>query len=321
VPLPSDERIVALGNSIIKQFDEIFGLHSGFRPAHAKGVMLSGTFTPSAEAAQLSRAPHFARQSTPVTVRFSNSTGIPMLPDNVADANPRGMAVRFHLGDRVHTDIVAHSTDGFPTRTGEEFLEFLRAAAASAGVKESPSPVEMFLGTHPAALAFVQTPKPSPSSFAREAYFGVTALRFISAGGESRFGRYRITPDAGVDHLSDEAVKARGANYLFDELSSRIAAEPVRFHLVAQVAADGDVVDDATVHWPQNRRLAQLGSILLTAPAADDAEHKRIIFDPIPRVEGIEPSNDPLLELRAAVYLLSGRRRREAAAGRQGAPV
>ena len=37
-----------------------------------------------------------------------------------------------------------------------------------------------------------------------------------------------------------------------------------------------------------------------------------IIFDPIPRVDGIEPSNDPLFELRAAIYLLSGRRRRAA---------
>jgi catalase len=28
-------------------------------------------------------------------------------------------------------------------------------------------------------------------------------------------------------------------------------------------------------------------------------------------VDGIEPSDDPLLELRAAVYLISGRRRRQ----------
>ena len=42
------------------------------------------------------------------------------------------MAVRFHLADHVHTDIVAHSTNGFPVRTGEQFLEFPRAAAAAA---------------------------------------------------------------------------------------------------------------------------------------------------------------------------------------------
>lgn len=33
---------------------------------------------------------------------------------------------------------------------------------------------------------------------------------------------------------------------------------------------------------------------------------------PIPRIDGIEPSSDPLLELRAAIYLLSGRRRCQA---------
>ena len=44
------------------------------------------------------------------------------------------------------------------------------------------------------------------------------------------------------------------------------------------------------------------------------AQQKHIIFDPIPRVDGIEPSADPLLELRAAIYLLSGRRRRQAGA-------
>jgi hypothetical protein len=32
----------------------------------------------------------------------------------------------------------------------------------------------------------------------------------------------------------------------------------------------------------------------------------------IPRLSGIEPSDDPLLELRAAVYLISGRGRRAA---------
>ena len=36
------------------------------------------------------------------------------------------------------------------------------------------------------------------------------------------------------------------------------------------------------------------------------------IVDPIPRLSAIEPSDDPLLELRAAVYLISGRRRRAA---------
>jgi catalase len=313
MPLPSDEKIIALSQDLLKQFDAIFGLHPGFRPAHAKGLMLTGTFTPAPDAAALSRADHIVRESTPVTVRFSNSTGIPLIPDNDPNANPKGLAIRFHLAEHVHTDIVSHSTDGFPTRTGQEFLELLTAIASSDPSKPSPSPVEVFLGSHPKALAFVQAPKPCPSSFARETYFGVTAMRFTNQEGTSRFGRYRITPDAGNDHLDDETTKTKSPNFLFDELAERTAAGPISFQLRVQVANAEDIVDDATVHWPEERPLLDLGKIVLTSLVPDNThEQKQIIFDPIPRLDGIAPSDDPLLELRAAVYLISGRRRRQA---------
>jgi catalase len=314
VPLPTDERIIKLSQDLLLQFDTIFGLHPGFRPAHAKGTMLTGRFTPSGDGASLTRAPHLHREFTPVTVRFSNSTGVPLVPDNDPNANPRGFAIRFHLAERVHTDIIGHSTDGFPTRTGQDFLEFLRALAASDPSKPSPSPIETFLASHPKALAFVQAPKPSPSSFAREAYFGVTAMRFTNKDGVSRYGRYRIVPEAGIEHLPDAVAAARSANFLFDELAERIAKGPITFRILAQLANDEDAVDDATIHWPESRTFVNLGALTLTEPVVDNArEQKQLIFDPIPRVEGIDPSADPLLELRAAVYLLSGRRRRAAA--------
>jgi catalase len=313
MPLPTDEKLLTLSQDLIEQFDAIFGSHPGFRPAHAKGTLLVGTFTPAQEAVSLTRAPHVNQEATPVTVRFSNSTGIPLLPDNDPNANPRGLAIRFHLAEHVHTDIVSHSTDGFPTRTGDEFLEFLRAVAASGPDTPSPKPIEQFLGSHPAALAFVQTPKPSPSSFAKEAYFGVTAMRFTNREGVSRYGRYRIIPDAGIEHLDDAGTKDKDANFLFDELNDRIGAGLISFQVFVQVANETDAVNDATVHWPEDRPLVRFGKITLTAAVPDDGqEQKKIIFDPIPRVDGIDPSDDPLLELRAAAYLISGRRRRKA---------
>ncbi len=294
MPLPTDEKLLALSQDLLKQFDTIFGLHPGFRAAHARGTMLTGTFTPAPDAASLTRAPHITRESTPVTARFSSSTGIPLLPDNDPNANPRGLAIRFHLGEHVHTDIVSHSIDAFPARNAQEFLEFLRAVAASGPDVPSPKPVEIFLGSHPAALAFVQAPKPSPASFAKENFYGVTAMRFINKEGASRYGRYRILPDAGVEHLDPEITKDKGPDFLFDELSERIAAGPISFQIFAQLANEGDEVNDVTVHWPEDRPLARLGQIVLTAPAENDAqEQKKIIFDPIPRVDGIEPSDDP----------------------------
>jgi catalase len=313
MPLPADEKIVALSQELLKKFDLIFGLHPGFRPAHAKGIMLHGTFTPTAEAAGLSRAPHLNRPSTPATVRFSNSTGIPVIPDNDPNAEPRGCAIRFHLAERVHTDIVSHSTNAFPTRTGQDFLEFLTAIAETDLTHIPGSPLEKYLGTHPAALAFVQAPKPPASSFARESYFGLVAMRFINKEGVNRPGRFRILPFAGNDHLEAAAAAAKGPNYLFEEIEARVAREPVKLKVVVQLAEDGDEVNDVTVQWPESRKLLELGQLEFTELVANEAhEQKNIIFDPIPRVDGIDPSDDPLLELRAAIYLLSGRRRRAA---------
>src|SRR5258708_36238744 len=101
--------------------------------------------------------------------------------------------------------------------------------------------------------------------------------------------------------------------FLFNALHQRIAAGGIGFHVFAQLESESDEATDATVHWPADRPLTRLGRLVITAPVSEnDQEQKKIIFDPIPRVEGIEPSDDPLLELRAAIYLISGRRRRQA---------
>ena len=311
MPLPSDQKIIALAQDLLQQFDTIFGLHPGFRPARAKGVMLTGTFQPTPAAASLTRAPHMNRESTPVSVRFSDATGIPMIPDNDPNARPHGCGVRFHFGDRAHTDIIAHSTNRFPARNGQEFLEFLRAVAASDTSKIAGSPLEAFLGTHPKTLAFVQAPKPAPSSFAREAFFGITAMRFTNKDGQGYYGRFRIVPEAGVDHLSVVAAATKSADFLFDEIKARVAKTPIAFRVVVQLPNAGDPIDDATTQWPEDRAMLDLGKIGLTALVADDAhEQQWTIFDPIPSVDGIDPSDDPVLELRSAVYLMSARHRR-----------
>ncbi len=303
-----------LAKDLLHALDDLNGVHPGFRPAHAKGVMLTGTFTPSAEASSLTRAPHATRPSTAVTVRFSNSGGFPEVADNDPQfGSPRGMAIRFHLGEHEHTDIISHSVDAFPVRTPELFLEFLRAVKASGPGAAHPSPVELFVSQHPSALMFVQMPKPTPSSFARERYFAVNAFQFTNSEGVSHFGRYRIVPEAGEEHLDAETAKTKTANFLFDEISDRVSLGEVKFKLTVQIAESGDVVDDATAHWPEQRSVVEFGTLVLnTVSQPDDSEKKRIIFDPIPRVDGIEGSGDPLLAARADVYLMSGRRRRSA---------
>jgi catalase len=314
MPLTTDQKMLSLGHNIIEGFDKVAGgPHPGFRPEHAKGILLTGEFKPSPEAVGLTQAPHVQRVSVPVTVRFSDFGGVPTVADNSQNAGPRGFALRFYLAEHVHTDIVAHSVDSFPTRTADEFLEFLNALVATDPSGPHPNAIEQFLGKHPAALAFVQTPKPIPTSFARESYYAISAFRFTNAGGASRYGRYRVLPVAGNEYLDDAGAAAQRPNFLLDEIAARVTREPVRFRVLVQLAQDGDVTNDSTVRWPESRQLMTFGEIVLTAVASNNAaEQQTIIFDPIPRVEGIEASADPLFEPRANIYLMSGRRRREA---------
>lgn len=314
MPLPTDENRLALAKEVMQAFDDLHGVFPGHRPAHAKGILVAGTFTPTTEAAALSIAPQF-QGPTQVFLRFSNFAGVPMAADNKPDeASPRGCAVRFQLGAHKHTDIVAHSVDSFPTRTVPEFVEFLHAVKASGPNVPHPTPIEQFLQSHPKALAFVMTPKPIPTSFGRESYFSVSAFKFIDAAGTGRFARYRILPEAGNEYLTAEEAAAKSANFLMEGLAAQLATGPVNMQLWVQLAEEGDVTDDATTQWPANRKQVLLGVISLTRLVPEeDVDGRRIIFDPIPRVPGIEPSADPLLEPRADVYVMTGKRRREQA--------
>jgi len=308
---------MALDTDLLNAFDKVAGgLHSGFRPVHAKGFMYSGTFIPTADAAKLTRAPHATRPSTPVTVRFSVSSGMPSVADNdLMGSSPQGMAVRFHLAEHVHTDIIAHSHNGFPVRTGEEFLEFLRAAMASGPGSPTPPPIVAFLAAHPAAKAFVEAPKPLPTSYARQAFFAITAFKFTNSSGQSQFGRFRIRPEAGTEFLTAEDAAKKTADFLAAELSERLAKGPARFRVLVQLAEAADDVSNATAVWPEDRPETEFGAIAITQRVDELApEQRKIIFDPVPRVDGIDSAGDPLTALRSDLYLQSGRRRRAAAA-------
>ena len=195
-----------------------------------------------------------------------------------------------------------------PTRTAEEFLEFLQAAAASGSGGSSPPPIVAFLATHAAAKAFVESPKPIPASYARQAYFAVTAFKFTNAAGQSRFGRFRLRPDAGTEFLTSEQLARKTADFLAAELSQRLAKGPVGFRVLVQLAEAADDVTDSTALWPESRPQAEFGTIAITGRVDELApDRQNIIFDPLPRVEGIDSAGDPLTEVRSELYLLSGR--------------
>ncbi|HEX4338293.1 MAG TPA: catalase family peroxidase [Polyangiaceae bacterium] len=289
--------------------DLVDALHTAFgdnhsRAVHAKGIILSGEFTPDPAAAALTRAPHLQKTRSQVTVRFSDFTGIPTIPDNNPAANPRGFAIKFSLPGGSVTDIVGHSFDGFPTSNSDQFRELLLAIGASGPDAAEPTALSRFLEVHPVAKTFLTTQK-LPASYATVDYFGVNAFKFTNASGAAHFVRYQFLPVGGEQLLSNAEFTKAGPDYLQTEIKRRIARGPIRFQLVAQLAEAGDKFEDPSIAWPATREKVPLGMIEIRHLAANTPEQdKALSFSPNRIPDGIETA-DPMLDFRARAYPIS----------------
>jgi catalase len=293
---------------IVDAMNKAFGTHPGFRANHAKGIVVEGSFKASPEAAGLSRAVLFNGGTIPVTVRFSDSTGIPNVPDGSKAANPHGMAIKFHLPDGRDTDMVINSLKFFPVSTGEDFRDLLLASAASPPDAAKPTKFDQFVASHPSVPAAFATAA-TPDSFADEEYYGINAFVFINKAGERQAVRYQMVPERTVHLDADEAAK-RPPDFLMDELPERLKRGPVTFHLKAQLAAAGDSTKDATKPWPDSRKIADLGVLTVTKAVTNSAEvQKTLLFLPGQLTDGIEQSDDPLIDVRNGAYAVSFSRR------------
>jgi catalase len=301
---PDDDKDLA--QQIFDTMVQLPGNKPGNRLVHAKGIVCQGTFAPAKNAVAVSQAEHFSGGTIPVIVRFSDAGPGPGIADSSPDSAPRGIAIRFQLPDGQETDIVAFSHNGFPVGTGEEFLGLQKAIVATDPAKPHPWPVEVFLSTRPRALKFVQDPKPTPTSFATEAFFGNNAFLFINQKGVKQAGRYQILPLAGQHYISAAEGKTKTPNFLTEELKTRVAQEPVKFRLVLQLPNPGDPTNDASMVWPADRQTIDLGTITITTVDPNsDAAQQALAFDPTRLTAGIELSDDPLPALRSRVYRLS----------------
>lgn len=287
------------------------GIHPGLRFTHTKGLVTTGTFTPAPSAKTISRAAHLQDAAVPVTVRFSDGTGVPDIPDNNDNASPHGMAIRFALAGGAYTDIVANSHNGFFVGNGTDFLALLKAIAATNEKSAHPTPIEQFVGTHPAALKVIVDSKTASKSFQNLDFYGNNAFIFVDAAGGKHPFRYQIIPVAGVVKLDPATAAKQKPNYMFDALKAAISKGPVKYTIYAQLANPGDPTNDGSIVWPADRKRVELGTLSITKVAANsDSLQKALAFNPIILTNGITLSDDPLPQLRSAVYALSVAHRR-----------
>ena len=288
-------------------FEQVNGVHSGFRRNHAKGVGVSGQFESNGNGVRLSKAAVFRTGPVSVIGRFSLGGGLPDAAD--APKAVRGLGLQFSLPDGEVWRSAMINLPVFPFRTPEAFYEQLVASKPDPSTgKPDPAKIEAFAARHPEtvkAMDFINSQPPS-SGFADSTFHSLNAFRFIDAAGASTPVRWVMQP---VDPPTT-APESTDKNYLFDGLIAQIHDKPLRWRLIVIIGQPGDPTNDATILWPAGREQVDVGILTLDQVESDDTSAARDInFDPLVLPAGIAPSDDPLLSARSAVYSQSYTRR------------
>jgi catalase len=292
----------------IDTFEQVNGVHPGFRRNHAKGVCVAGIFESNGRGSRLSRASVFRPGRTDVIGRFALSGGMPYAADTLQTV--RSMALRFVLpgGEEWRTGM--NNIPVFVVNTPGAFRDQLVATAPDPKTgKPDPERVRAFLDGHPEsarAIALIKAQAPS-SGFENSRFNGLDAFMFVDAAGRSTPVRWSMVPE---EPLAPAMQPAQGPNFLFDALIASVHRRPLRWHLVVTIAQPDDPTSDATLPWPAGREEVDAGTLTIDHIESEETGACRTVnFDPLILPDGIAGSDDPLLPARSAAYSPSFTRR------------
>lgn len=302
---------------IVDAFEAMTRPHPGFRRNHAKGICVTGHFDSNGTGEFLSRASAFARGSYPLVGRLSMPGSDPTRDD--ATGMVRSFALSMTLPHRGDWRLAMNSAPIFAVRTPQALFEQLQADALDPRTgRADPAKMRAFLDAHPEVRAFndyVEAHPPS-SGYDNAMYYGISAFRVTDAHGVRRFVRWEVVP--GHPYRAVDTREQRDPDFLSYDLMRQLSKGPLRWHLVLNVAQDGDTLDDSTREWTRSpsRLRIDVGTVVIErAQTQIDGPCRDVVFDPTILPDGIAPSADPLLAARAAAYSVSFQRRtREEAA-------
>ena len=292
--------------AFLERFRRVFGVHPGFRRNHAKGVAVTGYFDSNGNGRELSKAAVFTPGRAPVIGRFSLSGGHPGMADTPRAA--RSLALAFAFPEAMQWRTAMLNIPVFPDNSPQGFYDRLLASKVDPETgKPDPAAMSAFLAAHPetaAAMAVIKQHPPTPG-FADSIFWGLNTFFFVNEAGVRTPVRWAFVPQ-------QASQPARGGthNALFDALVRQMRSGPPQWRLELTIGSPGDPLLDATLPWPSDRRTIDAGVLTLTGIETEGPGNARDVnFDPLVLPDGIEPSDDPLLSARSAVYAASYRAR------------
>jgi catalase len=330
-PVADDQNTLRVGErgpSLLEDFhfrEKIFHFdHERIpeRVVHARGFGAHGYFENYESLADVTRADLFQRagERTPAFVRFSTVAGNKGSADLPRDV--RGFAVKLYT-KAGNWDLVGNNIPVFFIQDAIKFPDLIHAAKQEPdrGFPQAQTAHDNFWdfvslmpeSTH--MLMWAMSDRAIPRSFRFMEGFGVHTFRFVDAGGRSTFVKFHWKPVLGMQSVTwNEALKINGADpdYHRRDLWNAITrGEYPEWELGVQLFDDDfadefpfDVLDATKIIPEEQVPIRRVGRLVLDRVVDNFfAETEQVAFCTQNIVDGIDFTNDPLLQGRNFSYL------------------
>lgn len=291
------------------------------RIVHARGSAAHGIFRCTKAMSGVTKAAFLAEAGleTPVFARFSTVAGGAGSVDLARDV--RGFAVKFYT-QQGNYDLVGNNIPVFFIQDALKFPDLVHSVKMEAdrGYPQSASAHDTFwdfISLMPESMHMVMwlmSDRAIPRSLRMMEGFGVHTFRLVNAEGVSKFVKFHWRPALGSSSvLWDEAVKICGADQdfhrrdLYEAIESGAYPEwELGLQIFDQELADSlpyDVLDATKLIPEELVPLEIVGTMVLNRnPDNFFAETEQVAFCPSHLVQGIDFSDDPLLQGRLMSY-------------------
>ncbi|WP_242307583.1 catalase KatB [Bacillus cereus group sp. BfR-BA-01524] len=287
------------------------------RVVHARGAGAHGVFVTRNSMKQYTKAAFLQNEGTetPVFVRFSTVIHGQGSPETARD--PRGFAVKFYT-EEGNYDIVGNHLPVFFIRDAIKFPDMVHSLKPAPDTNiQTPDRYWDFMTLTPESthmMTWVFSDYGTPASYREMEGFGVHSFKWINEEGKIVYIKYHWKPQQDVRNLNAKEVQeVQGKDFnhatrdLFDAIEK---GNHPKWDLHVQVMQldEMDTLDfdplDPTKVWPEDRfPLIEVGTMTLNRnPKNFFAEVEQVAFSPSATVNGIEPSEDKLLQGRLFSY-------------------
>ncbi|WP_212391475.1 catalase [Sporosarcina beigongshangi] len=312
-------------DSILHETLETF-VHSKIleRPVHVKGFGAFGYFETAYSMTEHTKLSFLQNsgQQVPVTVRFSLAVSNKGTPDT--SRNVRGFSTKFYTEEGVF-DMVCNHIPVFLVRDAMRFPAAIQALLPSpVNNLMDPERFWSFIARAPEATHFVvrlYSDAGTVKSFRHMPGHSVNTYVWRNAQGVRSYVKYHWIPEAGVQYIdSQEAARWNGENpdIAGQDLHDALAKEkPVVYGLYVQLmnpedeaTLSYDPLDDTKVWDERQYPLLPVGRLMLNRNPDNYMEQvEKVAFSPSNLLDGVELSDDKMLQGRANIYWDSQRRR------------